>query len=401
MNGKIVLQSSRAKSFDLLVYIAIIAAMYVSATPINAIYYVQSVMFFLLVASIVFFRSRKYRLKVNRRTLLFLGAFCGLIILTGIANLDVDITFYMGLIIKIVATYFLMEGIPYEKYKTAYINLFTVLGIYSVLLTLFFNIFRNLVNNLTPLYVENFAYVRWRSFFNIYFIWDLYARHGVVRNSACFREPGVFGSFVSIALMIKILDIKKKKPNKKDFFVILVLVIATCSTLSTTAIFCLILCAAVYFLDKSINAKKFIIIFIGSSVSVFYLLRYGNLLFSKFDSTNTSYIAFYERIEGIGAMVQSWLINPLLGAGYTKYYELVTEGANTISFLVILGEFGPFLLVLMLYALLKFIKEQRCSIFITLCLIIQFCIILNTQYLILMPLILIFMFYGISRQMNF
>lgn len=393
--------SLRLKPHNVLQYLALLAGIYASATPINSTHYIGTVLVYLLTTLVFFLFVKINKLVVSNRKTFFLLAFSGLIFITMVVNYDKDINFYFGILIQILSSYLLVESIPFNEFKKAYIKIFTIICVYSVILTVYFNIHRESVNALQAMYMGDIQLIRWRNFHNIYFIWDLYARHGIIRNSACFREPGVFGSFLSIALVLKIIDVKRYK-NKKfiDFTQLIILTIATFSTLSTTAILCLAMSGAIYFLDGKLDRKKIIALLLISSVSIIFLLKFGNLLFSKFNSSNTSYIALYERIEGVGSMIKSWLINPLFGAGYTKYYEIMTQGANTISFLVILGEFGILLLALLLYALFKFVKFQRLSSFTTLCMMIEFIIILNTQYLILMPIMLIIMFYGISKINN-
>lgn len=385
------------KPHNVLQYIALLSGIYASATPINSTNYIGTVLVYLLTTLVLFLFVKINKLAVSNRKTLFLLVFSGLIFITLVVNGDNDINFYLGIIIQILSSYLLVESIPFNDFKKAYIKIFTIIGVYSIILTLYFNIYRESVNALQAMYMGDIQLIRWRNFYNIYFIWDLYARHGIIRNSGCFREPGVFGSFLSIALVLKIIDVKSyKSKNHIDYIQLIILTIAVFSTLSTTAVLCLVMSAAIYFLDGKVDRKKVIALLLISSATIIFLLKFGSLLFSKFNSSNTSYIALYERIEGVGSMIKSWLINPLFGAGYTRYYEIVTKGANTISFLVILGEFGILLLALLLYALFKFVKLQRISTFATLCLMIQFIIILNTQYLILMPLMIIIMFYGIS-----
>lgn len=381
-------------------YILLIMAVIASGTPINSMYYTETVIYFFL-ASFIYFITVKFKTKfIIKQKLFFIWfSLVGLIAITGLYNADPDIGYYMGLILLITSSYLTVESMEYRVFSEKIVNIFLCIAAYSIILTLFFNIFKGTTASLPLLYTKDSTLASWKNFHYIYYIWDIYARFSIIRNSACFREPGVWGSFVSIVLVIKLSQMKKgDNRSKKDYIQLVILLVGAVTSLSTTTWLCLMIFLIIYYTNSKHTPKQYLYFAVFMIIGSVLIFKFQDLIFAKLSVKNTSYISTLERLQGVPGSIQSWMSSPIIGAGYTNYFTYVTEGSNTFSFLFVLGEFGILLFTLFFYMICKWIKKQKFTFVAQIALFLEIVLILNTQNLIFMPLILLIMFYGIRKE---
>jgi len=325
-----------------------------------------------------------------------------LLVITFIVNFDTNVTHYIGIIVQLSAAFFSISILSWNDFKDRYCFVIFIIAFYSLLLTAYFNINIGAVGNL-PIYgIDGSSETMWHTFHNIYYTWGWSPWTTILRNSGCFREPGVFGIILNIALMFKIFDIIKKgnKYDKKEYITLMIYIIAIVSTFSTTAILCLGLCITIYFLSiRKFSLKTLALLCVFVFVALYFVVPREDLLFSKFDSSSESYNSSLQRYLGTMDGLNKWSQNPLFGVGFAKY-SLNMKGTSANSFVDILGKYGLFFCMMIVYALLKWLKSIAPNYLLNLggCLILIFA--LASQNMILMPIFIVFEFYGIDSNMR-
>lgn len=390
------------KGVDITVFHAcmvLISAIIGSGTPLNSLYYTETILVFLLMTTTYFLRVKKYSgYKICRKTTYWWIAISLLIITTAFVNMDYDVSYYLGILIQILAAFLMVESMEFKCFNKLYVNAFVVISLYSTILTVLLNLSKRALYSLPLLYYAGSKIASWRTFGYIYYVWDLYARHGMIRNSACFREPGVWGCFASIAIIMKISQIKKsEKRSKKDYAQFLILIVGVVCSLSTTAYICLFMSMIVSFLEGKHTKRQYATFGVIATVALLLVIYYRDIVFSKFSINNTEFVSLYERVQGVSSSINCWLKSPVFGVGYTKYFENVLEGVNSISFLYVMGEYGLVLLMLFVYMLGCWIKKMGLKQVSSVIVLGEILVMFNTQNLIFMPIVLSIMFYGIKN----
>ena len=399
---KLKYNSIKHRIFLLLQYVTIISSIYASGTPVNALYYKESAIAFFLFSFFLFlYSAQKKIINIKKSGVREAIILIVIVICSAIFNFDKDISFYLGIAVLIVGSYLVTISVDYQTYENALVEVFTAIAMISTIITIYLNTHQVYTLHLPRLVTEtrNGA-VSWGNFYDIYFVWDYWGRFGFIRNSACFREPGVWGAFCVLVLGIKILELKSKKNrSRKDNFQIIVLSIGTLTSFSTPSIICYIICMLMLYYNGSRTNKKSLII--GGCVliaSIVIIIKYSDVLFLKFVSGTSEYKAFSDRFVGINNSIKAFLQNPVVGAGYTKYYAILQGAPLTVSFIVILGEYGVlgfswFLLHLISFC--RMISSRLCDFVL---LILMVSIILVSQNISFMPLYLIICLYASSYK---
>lgn len=397
-------KSIRQKLFVLLQYATILSAVYASATPIASLHYTETVIvFFCFSFTLLLVSMCKGKLLIKKSGVKEAALIIAIIFCSAVFNFDKDISFYLGITVLILGAYFITVSMDYQMYENVMVKTFVAISIISTIITIYLNIYHAYTLHLPRLVTETRSgTVSWGNFYFIYFVWDYWGRFGFIRNSACFREPGVWGGFCSLVLGIKILEIKKRNnKSKSDIFQIVILSIGTLTSFSTSAIICYIICILMLFYNgKRINKKS---LFFGVCLFIAIIgviLNCQDVLFGKFVSGTSEYKAYGDRMAGISNSIKAFLTNPLFGAGYTNYYTILQGLPLTVAFVVILGEFGVFGLSWFCRHLVSFSKmiSSRYYDFILIVLLIS--ILLLSQNISFSPLYLVLCLYASSYKLH-
>lgn len=190
-------------------------------------------------------------------------------------------------------------------------------------------------------------------------------KHAPERNTGFFWEPGIFASFLIIALIIEVLF--KEKPN---LFNIALFTVAVVTTQSTGGI--LLLAPIGLLLINRKNKTNLLLQYSLLSIIIFIslfantLLSELNLLFpSIFGKLVTESSSISTRLEGPIIDLSMFLNNPLFGVGFKEYYSiwedmtyntLVNAQTSTITyFIATMGSMG----ILFMYGLINGILKLR------------------------------------------
>lgn len=378
-------------------YATSVALLVVSGTPLNSVYYGLTIVLYLAMTALLYFcgksRRKSYRIK-QAHGVFFLICLISLMA-TMVINKDPDTGHYLGVIIQLAAAVLYVNVIGYERFQEILYRLVMIICIYSVILTLYCNINKSFCGTL-PI-IESPAGSSWRSFFNIYFLWGWNEWLRLIRNSACFREPGVWGAIVCTTLFLKIVQLKRKAITRNEMLGLLILLVGVLSTFSTTAILGLGICFLAFLMAQGARKRTIFWFAIIMIAAVWLVISNWDFLFGKFMAGSDSYVSFKERSDGIWSGLNSWINNPFFGVGCTRYLEAVI-GTSANSFVDLLGKYGIFFTSLIVIGLLNWIWSLKCKKVVKILHVCLMLVILCTQNMILMPFFLIPCLYGYCKK---
>lgn len=161
--------------------------------------------------------------------------------------------------------------------------------------------------------------------------------HNPYRNCSIFWEPGIFSTYLIIALLINSKILK----NKLFGYVNIIFIVALISTLSTFGILMMVFTLFFLYLDKStIKINKFykyltnfLVLFFFILISFNYqsiiisLIELNPEIFSKLDFESDS-ISSGARLFAPLFDFEMFQTSPIFGVGISKYYFLWNELAN-------------------------------------------------------------------------
>ena len=167
--------------------------------------------------------------------------------------------------------------------------------------------------------------------------------YGLVRNSGPFWEPGTFGGFLIIGIIINTV-MKGNIIEKKN----IVMIIALLTTLSTTNYIAFFLFILIYFIfiEKKTNPALVIIPLLAIFVALFFEVGFlHNKIFSQINEINMYYKAGKVGNRFVSAYVdlQEFVKHPIFGQGrgeITKQSYSRFEGYRTNGIITYLADFG-------------------------------------------------------------
>lgn len=290
---------------------------------------------------------------VNKNKVIFLGVLIFLTCITGLINKDFN-NKYIYEIFLLITAFMFTNNYPLDYFLKGFINSMYFLSMIS-LITFILNIIIPKIFAVFPTLINTANY----RFYNIGLSFVLFNENyrNYYRNYSIFREPGLYGCILVLALIIILfsrIDIKSKRKK------VIILLLAMLSTLSTAVYFCLILVFASYILSKKTNVNTIFIVSI--SVLLFsYILTQDtifNMVFGKLFSNNGSLVS---RFSSFVINFKIFLSHPLLGVGweniiplyqkvgistYGKILSVGTNFDNTNTFLKLLAVHGiPFFII--------------------------------------------------------
>lgn len=377
-------------------YVTSVALLIASGTPLNSVYYGLTIVLYFALTVLLFFcgkgRHKFYRIQRQHSVFFLICAIS--LLLTMILNNDQDIGHYLGIIIQLAAAILYVNVMRYERFQKILYRLVMIICIYSMILTLYCNINKSFCGTL-PI-IESPAGSNWRSFFNVYFLWGWNEWLRLIRNSACFREPGVWGAIVCTVLFLKIVHLKRKVTTRKEMLSLLILIVGVLSTFSTTAIIGLGICFLAFLLIQGARKRTIIWASLIMVAAAWLVLSKWDFLFGKFIAGSDAYVSFKDRTDGIWSGLNSWMNNPLFGVGCTRYLETIV-GTSANSFVDLLGKYGIFFTMAIVIGIINWIWSQECTQLIKILHICLMLVILCTQNMILMPFFLIPCLYGYCK----
>lgn len=201
---------------------------------------------FILLFMISIYLLFKMNASVNKNKVIFLGVLIFLTCITGLINKDFN-NKYIYEIFLLITAFMFTNNYPLDYFLKGFINSMYFLSMIS-LITFILNIIIPKIFAVFPTLINTANY----RFYNIGLSFVLFNENyrNYYRNYSIFREPGLYGCILVLALIIILfsrIDIKSKRKK------VIILLLAMLSTLSTAVYFCLILVFASYILSKKLT----------------------------------------------------------------------------------------------------------------------------------------------------
>lgn len=224
-----------------------------------------------------------------------------------------------------------------------------------------------------------------------------------MRNTGIFREAGVWGAFLSIALMFLVTNRELFSKKTTTYFYIIIIA-SIFSTFSTTALLATAMIFIVPFIKPNRSSQSFL--FIVLLTIVFFFFSKYSVFIDEFDlavnklSTDSS--SYQARTEIIRNAIPIMFSNPL-GMGIINGTDALklsnTLGAyhNTSTFVACGLYFGLMYLLIYVISLLFFCKKCVGSWL----LIIPMALLLQGEQYIFNPWFYMLLFYGIKTDSNY
>lgn len=234
----------------------------------------------------------------------------------------------------------------------------------------------------------------------------------VQRNMAFFREPGVYMMYLNVAIIINLFSYKK--PVLRN---LIVYILAMITTMSTAGYVILLLIIFVYFALKKSKVGVFVIL-VSAMLLAFSYNYISNMdiyvdTIGKFNTTSDKYASAEARYASTTAPLYIMLHNPVTGTGlgmFTSEFEsyvnrvyhvsYTREGTSTNTLLNLGAIYGVFMLFLLLYYLMNFVKKIHStkSSIINALLIVAFLLMLSNEEVYYTVFFMTLIMYGATKQ---
>lgn len=317
-----------------------------------------------------------------------------------VLNGMMDTTFangYFLTMMNIVVAFMLSKMIRFRDFSLWYIEIMVILAICSLLITY---PLASIVRSLSLPHVMNSANVPFTNAYICYLVdfGDYY------RNTGIFREAGVWGGFLLIALMLTIENSFLYSPQKYWFHVIL-LVATIISTFSTACLVAMVMVFCIMIIKrKSKEVKKIsnLWLIVGAVGVVFVTLKMemgAEALTESVDKLVGNSSSMDYRTEVMKNAVPVIFSNPL-GCGILQGTQMLTNANtlnnyhNTSTFVAGTVYFGCIYILLYLVGLYKFCKRRLCSWLY----MAPFFMLLNAEQYIFNPIFYLLIFYGFQKS---
>ncbi|MEM7610297.1 MAG: hypothetical protein AAF270_01380 [Pseudomonadota bacterium] len=231
----------------------------------------------------------------------------------------------------------------------------------------------------------------------VFFVFD---NHLFFRNTGPFWEPGIFGTYLSLTMVLLIIN--RSTDSKKHFLVLGLCLISTVSTASII-FFILVACLYVFNLAQTIFQRLLLSTFAVMCLIFAVLLKDPILatlvelsprIFSKFAVAES--LSVIERVNSPAVNWALFLEKPLFGwglSGALSAYEVRTSVSQTSTSTYMLASLGVPGIIYTVAWIFAALRQRQLSLFARALLVVIFIGFLNKEPHYFFPLTFIFLFY--------
>ncbi|MEG0155140.1 MAG: O-antigen ligase family protein [Lachnospiraceae bacterium] len=295
--------------------------------------------FLLIIPILIYFFCVLYK-KINldiylliEFLLLFTWAFALILILGG------SVSYILKFLLVIFFSLVIVRVYNFEVFRKNFVKAMVIIAVISLVGHVYFVY----INPFPPLpIITNVTGIK---YYNALLFFDIVGKAGG-RNMGCFWEPGIFGSFLVLAIMFSILD-----NNKVQVFDIIILSVTVFTSQSTAAYLLYILALCLLFVKtiKKITIRKIVLLFIlgGIIACIFmnindifnYLLESQPRVFSKLVNETASSTM---RAESPFVNFEIFMEHPILGVGLDQVGKLYSSAniSQTSTTTYLMASFG-------------------------------------------------------------
>lgn len=270
------------------------------------------------------------------------------ILLTFIFNFNItEVNIYTKYLLIITFAFLLTVLYDFSYFKKMFVNTMVIITVVSLSFYFLFNILDLPIN--VPVFI-NVNGIEYYNFYNLYFNFLRFPE----RNSAIFWEPGLFSSFVIIAILLEVSF--KKKSNA---FKLMVLFLGLYSSQSTAAFILSFILIILIANKKMFGLKKYFFILSITVVIVILLIYFNQLIEFLYSWKPDLFGKIYEsertlttRLNSPLLNIKIFLENPIFGVGFSDatilYNNLMSfqdsvvsaQTSTTLYMMASLGIFG-------------------------------------------------------------
>lgn len=351
----------------------------------NAVYAIGSFLFFFAVFIWNIFRKRS--IKFNYMLMLLCITMILIILCNMLLNQDNNILNFV-IILQIIVMFLLSSFMSFEDFAENFVKVMLFLCIYSLVIMYIIVPFIPIISSLFPIRVNETGLQIRDYIFGFHFV-----DHSVAmrRNTAIFREMGVFQFYSNLALIFELFVIKR---SKKRYFIITIFIVTTLSTFSTTGILQLITIIFAYLLNNADKKKYFKEIF---KLLVGFLLLFLTISIISPQFRNSIELALMKFSEGSGSYegrtsaiisnLNAWADSPVFGnginAGIQRLENLIGHSAhNTSTTTAFLDTYGLFFTLIISFPVILMFLRFKSNKIVSSLLIFGFFLSINSERLI-------------------
>lgn len=360
-----------------IVIILTIGVLFSSGYPISKIYsnieILNDIIFTIPFTFIILFKVRKIKQNIFYISFILL---LFSIMVTYIMLDRLNLNLYIPIICKIIIAFGIVNYYSFKEFRGYFLKSMLLISIISILGYILINL--NLLNlsikynkNMVPYGIGYiFFYIPWT----------------IDRNLGIFWEPGIFATYLSIALIFE-LFLENKKYN---WFRVIIFIITLITTKSAAGYGLLFLITILLIIDKiKSNRKKsrqffefigiciifLVIINYEALISVFGLEK--SIIFKKLIGES---LKKQPRVLSIKDNLNKFLVNPFIGIGIKEYYKSVKDGSDTTTSLYMISVYGILGLQYTFYWMYGILRSKiRKNKYFLIMLLIIFLLILNKE----------------------
>ena len=313
------------------------------------------------------------------------------------SNLSTNIKF----LFVITFAYLFTFNISFSYFIRYYLKSMRLIVIVSLIGHFLINIIK------IPIYLPTFTNINDVEYYNgiIYFAiksFGVYNNSGMNRNIGCFWEPGLFATFILIAIIFELVI--KKNTSKTN---LLIFFLGLLSTYSTFAYLMLVPITFIVLFSRMKGLKVFILFLLSL---IFVAVAYINYdLITKtlyalrpdtFGKLIEESVSVTDRIESPLTNLKIFLDHPIFGAGIgntENIFSILTYGAQTSTSTYFLAAFGIFGFLHLLFFSYGILKYSPLNLYTRTIILIVFLTQINKEPHIYFSLTFIIMFYFLKQ----
>ena len=237
------------------------------------------------------------------------------IIFSSVVNLDFRGGYIYQLTI-VALSFMIVRYIPFDDYVKIFNKIMVYICCISLLIEFIYGFFPWVFESVAT--VENLAGTE---LINI-FVSGIFINSNILRNTAIFREPGVFMIYISLGIIFETFRIRE--PQLKYILLFYVTLFSTYSTagviIGTVLVFITLAQAPVRKIQY-LKVTLFGLLFI-TGLYTFLTDSISFSLFDKFNTDSESYISSLGRQASISISLDIFLNSPIFGSGLTSFASL-------------------------------------------------------------------------------
>lgn len=359
----------RLKKQSLLISFLLIFTITTSGYPLSSV--PSNFYYHLLVLPIIILtlKRRNNFLKKNYSTIFYL-LFLSLTVLSFVINFNVNnLSTNFKFILVLTFSYLFTESFSFDQFSVLFIRMMKLISIVSLI----GYVILNLTNLDLPL--STFKNVNDVEYYNgiIYFAiksFSVWGNDGFKRNIGAFWEPGIFATFLLIAITLELW--KKGKSSKLTLTLFLITLLTTRSTFAYLMIFPMFI--SFLTIGSVVSKKQYLLYLFILSLIVLVYLNLNSILYflnelnpTIFGKLVSESVSFNERIDSPFTNILIFKNNFLFGAGLgntENIFVSLTYGSQTSTstyFLAAFGIFGIFYTISFILGILSFSKVNIIS----------------------------------------